>query len=219
MHKAHPVPRCTVTKPPVVDPFVKDYLKSRFPKHEDGELAKLQSAMLKVCGPMTCLWSDLIEQDMLKDPDVTISVADVLDVIQRSLVLLGNSNELLSQMRRTNILQLADKSLGKYGQDSPSQAGEFLFGPGFTKHLQNKVESDASLAQLVSTSRRYHPYSSTSRTSAIGHPKQFFRRGPAERWGSRQGKPQASTYQRQLRGRGMGRPRQTYQPTAQSKKY
>ena len=75
MHKAHPVPRCTVTKPPVVDPFIKDYLKSRFPKHEDGELVKLQSAMLKVCGPMTCLWSNLIEQDILKDSNATISVA------------------------------------------------------------------------------------------------------------------------------------------------
>ena len=31
MHKSHPVPKTTVMKPPVVDQFVKDYLKTRFP--------------------------------------------------------------------------------------------------------------------------------------------------------------------------------------------
>ena len=91
-------------------------------------------------------------------------------------------------MRRTKILQLADKSLEKYGEESPSQPGEFLFGPEFTKHLQSKVESDTSLATVVSVSQRYHPYSSTSRTPTINRSKQFFRGGPAEDWGPRQGK-------------------------------
>ena len=79
-----------------------------------------------------------------------------------------------------NILQLADKSLGKYGQDSPSQAGEFLFGPGFTKHLQDKVDSDASLAKVVLTSQRYHPYGNTSRATTIGRSK-VFSRGPCRK--------------------------------------
>ena len=126
MHKVHPVPRTTITNLPVVDQSVKDYLKSCFPAQEDGKLARLQSAMLKVCGPMSCLWSDLIKQNLLEDPNATISVHDVLEVVQLSLVLLGNANELLSQMR-TKILQLADKSLRKYGEESPSQAREFLW--------------------------------------------------------------------------------------------
>ena len=176
MHKAHPVPRTFAAKPPVVDKFVKDYLKSRYPK-QDGELAKLQSVMLKVCGRMTCMWSDLIEQDLLEDPDATISVHNVLEIIQRSLVLLRNANEMLSQMRRTNLLELADKSLGKYAQDSPSQAGEFLFGPEFAKHLQDKVEADVSLAKVVATSQRYHPYNNKSRTTTIGRSKQQFFEG------------------------------------------
>ena len=124
---------------------------------------------------MTCMWSNLIEQKLLDNPDATISVHDVLEVIQHSLVLLGNMNELLSQMRRKNILQVADKSLGRYGQDSPSHAGEFLFGPEFTKHLQDKVDSNALLAKVVSTSQRYHPYGNTSRANTIGCSKQFFR--------------------------------------------
>ena len=155
---------------------MKDYLKSRYPK-QDSELVKLQSVMLKVCGPMTCMWSDLTEQNLLEDPDATINVHDMLDIIQRSLVLLGNANEMLSQMRRTNLLQLADESLGKYGQDPPSQAWEFLFGPEFAKHLQDKVEADVSLAKVVATSQRYHPYNNKSHTTTIGHSKQQFFEG------------------------------------------
>ena len=113
------MPRTFAAKPPLVDKFVKDYLKSRYPK-QDGELVKLQSVMLKVCGPIMCMWSDLIEQNLLEDLDATISIHDMLEIIQRSLALLGNANEMFSQMRRTNLLELADESLGKYGQDSPS---------------------------------------------------------------------------------------------------
>ena len=127
MHKAHPVPRTFAAKPPVVDKFVKDYLKSRYPK-QDGELAKLQSVMLKVCGRMTCMWSDLIEQDLLEDPDATISVHNVLEIIQRSLVLLRNANEMLSQMRRTNLLELADKSLGNMPRIHPRRQGNSFLG-------------------------------------------------------------------------------------------
>ena len=137
--------------------------------------------MLKVCGPITCMWSDLIEQNLLEDPDATISIHEVLEIIQRSLVLLGNAKEMLSQMRRTNLLELADESLEKYGQDLPSQAGEFFFGPEFVKHLQDKAETDVSLAKVVATSQRYHPYNNNKLcTTTIEHSKQqFFRGSPA----------------------------------------
>ena len=210
MHKAHPVPSTFAAKSPVVDKFVKDYLKSRYPK-QDGELMKLQSVMLKVCGPMTCMWSDLIEQNLLENPDATISVHDMLEIIQRSLVLLGNANEMLSQMRRTNLLELADKALGKYAQDSPSQAGEFLFGPEFAKHLQDKIEADVSLAKVVATSQRYHLYNKKLCTTTIRRSKQqFFRGSPAENWGSQQGKPYTPTHQDHYRGWGSTKPNQPY---------
>ena len=104
---------------------------------------------------------------------MTISVHEGLDVIQHSLALLANVNE-LSQIRRTNILQLADKSLEKFGQDSlPGR--DFLSSPEFTKHLQGKVDSDASLAKVVSTSQQYQPYGNTSCTTTISCAKQFLR--------------------------------------------
>jgi len=86
MHKAHPVPKTAATKVPVVDQFVKDYLKARFPCKEGNDLFTLQSALLKVCGPMTCLWSDLVGKKLLDNEDAVISIRVVLEVIKRLLV-------------------------------------------------------------------------------------------------------------------------------------
>ena len=65
MHKEHPVPKTPATKVPKVDSFVTEYLKSNFPKSEDAELSKVQSALLKVCGPMACMWAELIDNNLL----------------------------------------------------------------------------------------------------------------------------------------------------------
>ena len=119
MHKTHPVPKTSATKVPKVDRFITDYLKSRFPKGEDSELAKIEAGLLRVCGPMTCLWAELINNSLLSNPNGTVNVYDVLNIIQCSLVLLGNTNEMISQFRRMRILQQVDKSLESMAR-SPS---------------------------------------------------------------------------------------------------
>ena len=108
--------------------------------------------------------------------DASINVLDVMDIMQRTLVLLGNANE-LSQARRTNLLQIANSSLAKYGQEPQPQAGEFLFGPGFTTKLKRQVETDTALSKIISSlpSQRFHPYTHKPRfSSTIGRTKQQF---------------------------------------------
>ena len=78
----------------------------------DWELGTIQSALISAKGPSTCLWAELLDNNLLEDPD---SLINVLNVIHHILVLLGNANELLSQTRRCNILQCVAKSLVKYG--------------------------------------------------------------------------------------------------------
>ena len=187
MHKEHPVPNTPATKAPKVDGFVTDYLKAAFPKSDDGELIKVQSALLKVCGPMACMWAELIDNNLLSDADATVNVHDVLNIIQRTIVLLGNANEMLSQLRRSKILAAVDTSLDKYEQKSQPESGEFLFGSEFTKYLRGEVETDSSLAEVVSLSRRHHPYNNALQ-STIGRTKnQFFSRGSCQEVGSSAG--------------------------------
>ena len=104
MHKAHPVPCTSIMKVPKVDRYILDHLRQDFPKLHDLELGTIQSALILVTGSLTCLWAALLDNNLLEDPDCLINVHNVLNVIQRTLVLLGNANELALQTRRCNIL-------------------------------------------------------------------------------------------------------------------
>ena len=201
MHKTHPLPRTPVMRVPTVDRFMMDHLKHRYPKSRDAELGTIQSALLFAAGPLTCLWSDLLDNNLLADEAAVISTQDVLNVVQRTLVLMGNANELISQARRCNILQCVDKDLEKYGKDPRPNTRECLFGEEFCSQLKSRVESDTTLSQVVSLSRRYHPYGErsrepSSRQSTLGRSKQqFFRKGPAGKVGFRQGNTPTNKFQ------------------------
>jgi len=126
-----------VTRAPKVDHHVTNHLKSCFPKGDGAELSKIQMVLLQVCGPMTCLWVELIDNDLLSSSEATVNVHNVLNIVQCSLVLLGNANKLVSQLWRSKILQLIDKSLEKYGWEPQCDSGEFLFGSEVTSYLKN----------------------------------------------------------------------------------
>ena len=128
MHKEHPIPSTPANKALKVDGFVTDYLKATFPRSNDAELMKIQSVLLKVRGPIACMWAELIDNDLLSNPNASVNVHDVLNIIQHTIVLLGNINEMLSQLRRSKILAVVDTSLIKYGQKPQTESGEFLFG-------------------------------------------------------------------------------------------
>ena len=80
MNKAHPVPRTSVMNVPKVDGFVMDHLKQRFPRSRDIELGTIQSALLKCAGPLSCLWSELLDNNLLDEEEATINVHNVLEV-------------------------------------------------------------------------------------------------------------------------------------------
>ena len=67
--------------------------------------------MLYAAGPLTGLWADLIEQGLANDSDAAIHVSDILETIQRSLVLLGNANSLISETRHEIALESVHPSL------------------------------------------------------------------------------------------------------------
>ena len=113
-------------KVPKVDSFVLDHLKQCFPKSHHHKLGMIQSVLQQCTGPLLCLWSELINSGLLKRKDSVINVHDVLNVLQRTLVLLlRNANELV---RRCRILRVVDQGLEKYGKEPPNNSQEFLFG-------------------------------------------------------------------------------------------
>ena len=101
-----------------------------------------------MANPLTCLWSQLIDQGLTHQEDATIRISDVIDTIQRTLVLLGNANNFISETRREWALEAIHPTL-KYGKGNFTEAEEHLFGETFKETLVKKVEADSVLLKAV----------------------------------------------------------------------
>ena len=189
--KDHPKPDSPSCKVPAVDKFMKEFLDKRFPK-EDGELAKIQAATLLPICSLAFVWNSLLESGADKDSDMLVPVTDVISMIQRTICLIGNASEFISQIRRTKILEKLDAFWSKYGQEDFSDSKDTLFGENFQQTLSIKVEKEAILAKAAVASKRSKENggketSSSHRREGYGH-SQFFHGSPSAGHGSRRGK-------------------------------
>ena len=149
MLKRHPKPNAKVMTPPKLDQFVSDFAPKKVDKAKDAALSRIQGSLLYAANPLTNLWAELTEQGMADDPEALIPVPEVLDIIQRSLVLIGNTNNLVSETRREIALDAIHSSLKKYAKGNFKNAGSNLFGKKFKDELVKKVEADSALSKAV----------------------------------------------------------------------
>ena len=149
MLRKHPKPDTAVVVPPRLDSFISDFAGKKLDKGRDAQLAKIQGTMLYATNPLTNLWAELIDQGLTQDSQAAMFVSDVLEIIQRTLVLLGNASNLISETRREVALESVHPSLKKYGKGDFSKAGEDLFGQEFKDNLVKKVEADSAISKAV----------------------------------------------------------------------
>ena len=149
MLKKHPKPNTKVMVPPKLDQFVCDFAPKKVDKSRDAAMCKIQGSLLYAVNPLANLWSGLIEQGLTMDPEALIPVSDVLDIIQRSIVLIGNANNLVSETRREVALEAIHPSLKKYAKGDFKDAESDLFGEKFKDVLVKKVEADGALSKAV----------------------------------------------------------------------
>ena len=149
MLRKHPKADTKVMVPPKLDQFITDFAPKKVDKARDAALTKIQGSLLYAANPLTNLWSNLIQQELVGDQQAVIPVGVVLDSIQRTLVLLGNANNLVSERRREVALEAVHPSLKKYAKGDYSQAGSDLFGDKFKEELVQKVEADGALSKAV----------------------------------------------------------------------
>lgn len=149
MLKRHPKPNCKAMVPPKLDQFVSEFAPKKVDKARDAALSKIQGSLLYAVNPLTNMWAGLIEQGMAEDPEALIPVPDVLDIIQRSIVLIGNASNLVSETRREIALEAIHPSLKRYAKGDFKDAGSDLFGDQFKDELVKKVEADSALSKAV----------------------------------------------------------------------
>ena len=92
------------------------------------------------------MWAGWIEQDLVDDRAALIPFPNVLDIIQKSIVLIGNANNLVSETRREVALDAIHSSLKKYAKGDFKDAGGDLFGEKFKEEL---VKEDSALSKAV----------------------------------------------------------------------
>ena len=83
-----------------------------------------------------------------------IPIADVLDTIQRALVLLGSANNTTSETRREIALGAAHSLFRKYAKGDFSETGTDLFHEPFKEVLVQKVKTDSALSKAVSIANK-----------------------------------------------------------------
>ena len=116
--QCHPKADILTMIPPKLDQFITDFALKSINRARDTSLLHIQGSLLHAVNPLVNVWADLIEQKLDGDPDALIPVSDVLDMIQRSVVIwskevsdvldmiqksvvfLGNTNNLISETKR-----------------------------------------------------------------------------------------------------------------------
>ena len=111
------------------------------------EWKQVQNALLCATGPLCGLWFQIHEQG-LDSEDGPIPASAVLDMIRRTLVFLGNANQLLSEKRRLSLLKSIDPNLTKYAKGEFPEAGKDLFGSKLSKEIVGHVEADTAICKV-----------------------------------------------------------------------
>ena len=152
-----PMPECDAIRVPRLDPEVKDQLRKRGQNPQFGTeraLFRIQEQMLEVTGPLTCLWADL--QYTQDKP----TCEQMVHLIQRALVLLGNTSHSINIERRRIAWNRINPTLKSLAVENYSNREQNLFGPGFLEKASKKLDADRAMAKVVSNppNNRKRPY-------------------------------------------------------------
>ena len=178
--KQTPRPKSSAVVPPKVDDFFLRVLRQHGGQasrdyNNESLLAKFQGATAMSVSPLVALWKDVLSDRDQTDEDTdwlataSVPVTDVLDVIERTVALIGNAFNLISQTRRDALLSAVHKDLKPYATQDElfSDAKDRLFGEEFRSTLESRVSAEAALSKVAEVfSGRPKP---TSATRSSGH--------------------------------------------------
>ena len=136
-----PLPNCHALRCLQADDTIKDFMNRDFPKKTDDRYKRMQSAVNASVAPALNLWRDLDEQGFTAGQSGLVPVDTVLDVLQRTVVLVGNASNYISQCRRDNVIakmEFRNKGLASVMKSVCKQhkpEGDLLFGSAVHKAL------------------------------------------------------------------------------------
>ena len=180
MGKHSPRPKTDAMVVPTVDPAVQSWVGPRFPHTTDKMLSACQLELLTSAGPLTSLWNDCVKSasEATDNDEVAVPLEVVMDTIQRTLVLLGNANAMISQRRRQTILSAGNRDMSQYFVNDPPTAGTHLFGENFSTQIVERVRSQTALQKASTMLRQARTDAGSHREHQRSSPRSWIRRRP-----------------------------------------
>ena len=195
MAREDPLPDIPALRCPRADDVIADFMGKDFPSKIDSQYRRMQTAVLASAAPAINLWINLDQQQLTLGQGGLVPVDVVLGVIQRSLVLVGNASNYISQMRRDIIIRkLEDRNRGLARTlrsicKSRQPEGDLLFGSTVHKALSDRAETVSALQKAAAK---------VDVRGSGGSVKKFFRGDPALDHGRGSGKYPRPFFQKPL---------------------
>ena len=181
--KDFPKPNCEALTVPKLDQEVKEQLKRKGKDPFFGgekSLYKIQEQLLDATGPLTCLWSDLLNKE------AKVSSEDILLLIQRALVLLGSASHTVSQERRKIAWSRINPQLKTLATEEYDKRESNLFESGFLEKATKRLEAEKALSKVTSQGRGGGPPPKRARFENDRNDlRSFLSRGAPAQYGSR----------------------------------
>lgn len=102
-----PVPSNTILSPPSIDEFIEDLIGNRkawrFMKLHDNSLKFIQKKVALIMGPLFKMWQEIDGANHGKETS-EMSITDVLNLIERTVLLVGQVNVACLYERRINFM-------------------------------------------------------------------------------------------------------------------
>ncbi|VDI74486.1 Hypothetical predicted protein [Mytilus galloprovincialis] len=145
-----PVPSNTILSPPSIDEFIEDLIGNRkawrFMKLHDNSLKFIQKKVALIMGPLFKMWQEIDGANHGKETS-EMSITDVLNLIERTVLLVGQVNVACLYERRINFMAKILKGMKQakqtlsHNQSMLTESGEVLFGDNFYNVLDKKSKN------------------------------------------------------------------------------
>ena len=184
MAREYPKPSGEAVKVPRIDQEIRGALGKELTTKRDSKLSKVQATVLATAAPIANFWSHLVEQDFSGKDEELIPVGRGVHIFKDTLVLIGNSSNYISQLRRKDISDSMKSTRPKLSQfpqevckEDLGESGAELFGPDVRKKILERANTidafNKALTKVESPASRNQPSQS-----------RFLERGLGTRYGS-----------------------------------
>lgn len=155
--KDHPVPR-NIDPVKTLDPSLTKILEGKQETLADKDLETLQSKIRDVMGPLSRIWTIMDEASNKENDDrgeKESSLDDLLRLLEKSVMLLGQANNKVVYFRRLNILNLSLHSksdakgmLKTYANLLSKSSDSELFGKDFRKEVMDSNKAQKQTLEM-----------------------------------------------------------------------